>query len=195
METVSAILEATIQVLLDRGMDGLNTVRVAERAGVSVGTLYQYYPNKHALVAAVLERHLTDIVTRVEEACRRAHGRGIHEMAAALVGTYLAAKLERKDLALALYAIPPSEGRNALVQRITQRGQLAICDMLATCNEARFTNPTIIGLIVTTALAGPVQAWFTAQPSFCTAGQMEDHLRRLVESYLRSSAHVRPAKS
>ena len=44
--TVEAISEATIQVLLTHGADRLTTTRVAERAGVSVGTLYQYYPNK-----------------------------------------------------------------------------------------------------------------------------------------------------
>jgi AcrR family transcriptional regulator len=43
--TVQAISEATIQVLLSHGAERLTTTRVAERAGVSVGTLYQYYPN------------------------------------------------------------------------------------------------------------------------------------------------------
>ena len=54
--TVEAISEATIQVLLAVGLDRLTTTRVAERAGVSVGTLYQYYPNKQALLYAGRER-------------------------------------------------------------------------------------------------------------------------------------------
>src|SRR5215831_18074182 len=53
--TVSAISEATIQVLISHGGDRLTTTRVAERAGVSVGTLYQYYPNKESLLFAVAE--------------------------------------------------------------------------------------------------------------------------------------------
>src|SRR5215468_8747419 len=56
--TVEAISEATIQVLLSHGTDRLTTTRVAERAGVSVGTLYQYYPNKQSLLFTVLEDHL-----------------------------------------------------------------------------------------------------------------------------------------
>src|SRR5580704_11368515 len=59
--TVEAIAEATIQVLLAVGSDRLTTTRVAERAGVSVGTLYQYYPNKQSLLHAVLEAHLTRV--------------------------------------------------------------------------------------------------------------------------------------
>ncbi len=59
--TVEAIAEATIQVLLSQGANRLTTTRVAERAGVSVGTLYQYYPNKQSLLFAVLENHLNKV--------------------------------------------------------------------------------------------------------------------------------------
>lgn len=52
-----AILEATARVLAERGYAGTNTNRVAERAGVSVGSVYQYFPHKDSLVAALHERH------------------------------------------------------------------------------------------------------------------------------------------
>ncbi len=64
--SVDAILEATIQVLLDVGKERLTTTKVALRAGVSVGTLYQYFPNKSALLQAVLERHLREVAEVVE---------------------------------------------------------------------------------------------------------------------------------
>lgn len=54
--TVDAIVEATTQVLLKEGYDGFTTARAAERAGVSVGSLYQYFPNKAALASAVIDR-------------------------------------------------------------------------------------------------------------------------------------------
>src|SRR5712671_7275759 len=69
--TVEAISEATIQVLLSHRTDRLTTTRVAERAGVSVGTLYQYYPNKQSLLFAVLEDHLDKLSAAVEAATRR----------------------------------------------------------------------------------------------------------------------------
>src|SRR5271169_5813388 len=71
--TVEAIYEATIQVLLSQGAERLTTTRVAERAGVSVGTLYQYYPNKQALLYAVMQRHLEHVASTVEQACERHH--------------------------------------------------------------------------------------------------------------------------
>jgi AcrR family transcriptional regulator len=56
LATVEAILEATAKVLREVGYDGLTTNKVADAAGVSVGSLYQYYPGKDALVTAVLLR-------------------------------------------------------------------------------------------------------------------------------------------
>ncbi|QPC94869.1 TetR family transcriptional regulator [Mesorhizobium sp. INR15] len=49
-ELVAAILEAAVQVLATEGAQRFTTTRVAERAGVSVGSLYQYFPNKAALL-------------------------------------------------------------------------------------------------------------------------------------------------
>jgi AcrR family transcriptional regulator len=59
LATVDSILEAAAQVLQRAGHDGFNTNAVAERAGVSVGTLYQYFPDKDAILVAVARREMT----------------------------------------------------------------------------------------------------------------------------------------
>ena len=56
--TYDSILEAAVQVLARDGAAGLTTNRVAERAGVSIGTLYQYFPDKAAIVLAAAQREL-----------------------------------------------------------------------------------------------------------------------------------------
>ena len=56
--TVDALLDATAQVLVERGYARTTTNAVAERAGVSVGSLYQYFPNKDALITALQQRHV-----------------------------------------------------------------------------------------------------------------------------------------
>jgi AcrR family transcriptional regulator len=56
--TVTAILDAAARVFEERGFDAGTTNRVAERAGVSIGSLYEYFPNKDALVVALVEREL-----------------------------------------------------------------------------------------------------------------------------------------
>ena len=59
--TVDALVEATARILVREGFDKASTNRIAEVAGVSVGSLYQYFPSKEALVAAVIDRHKHDI--------------------------------------------------------------------------------------------------------------------------------------
>src|SRR6202046_992053 len=89
--SVDAILEATIQVLLNVGKERLTTTGVALRAGVSVGTLYQYFPNKSALLQAVLKRHLDEVTNAVELVCERQKGRTLREMVTALITAFLEA--------------------------------------------------------------------------------------------------------
>jgi len=63
--TVKALLDATARILIAEGFDKASTNRIAEVAGVSVGSLYQYFPGKEALVAAVIERHQQQIMQTV----------------------------------------------------------------------------------------------------------------------------------
>jgi AcrR family transcriptional regulator len=64
--TVEAILEATTHILTEEGYDKANTNRIAERAGISIGSLYQYFPNKESLMAALMEQHSNEIAELVE---------------------------------------------------------------------------------------------------------------------------------
>jgi AcrR family transcriptional regulator len=58
--TLAAILSAAAQVFERRGYAGGTTDAIAERAGVSVGSLYQYFPNKDAILVALMERHVQE---------------------------------------------------------------------------------------------------------------------------------------
>lgn len=66
--TVDALVEATARILVREGFEKASTNRIAEIAGVSVGSLYQYFPSKEALVAAVIDRHNDAIMTTVRAA-------------------------------------------------------------------------------------------------------------------------------
>ena len=64
--TVDAVIVATTQVLIDHGFERATTARIAERAGVSIGSLYQYFPNKAALIAALIKNHV-DAVSQLTQ--------------------------------------------------------------------------------------------------------------------------------
>ena len=108
--TVEAISEATIQVLLSHGAERLTTTRVADRAGVSVGTLYQYYPNKRALLFAVFEDHMNKVARAVETACAGACYKPMSEMVRHVVEAFVDIKMQRADISVALYRVAPDVG-------------------------------------------------------------------------------------
>jgi len=62
---VERILDAGKAVLIERGYDDTTTNRIAESAGISPGSLYQYFPNKEAIIAAVVDRYVDSISARV----------------------------------------------------------------------------------------------------------------------------------
>jgi AcrR family transcriptional regulator len=100
--TVEAILGAATRVLERESLVGFNTNRVAEVAGVSVGSLYQYFPNKSALVATLISRHQNALADEVE-ACINAHaGRSLRTTLDALAGIAIAQQYSRPLLAAAL---------------------------------------------------------------------------------------------
>jgi AcrR family transcriptional regulator len=138
--TVATISEATIQVLLSLGADQLTTTRVAERAGVSVGTLYQYFPNKHALLFSVLQQHLNRVADAVESACRENRGEGLATMVEAVVRAFVDAKMAPADISMALYAIAAGREEAALVKKTEKRAQVALASMLATAPDAIFDD-------------------------------------------------------
>jgi AcrR family transcriptional regulator len=67
-ETVAVILEAAARILESRGLDGYNTNAVAEKAGVSIGSLYQYFPGKDALTIALIVSFEEDLLQSVKTA-------------------------------------------------------------------------------------------------------------------------------
>ena len=79
--TIEDILTAAAQVFEAHGYAAGTTNRIAERAGVSIGTLYQYFPNKEALAVALLERHLAEAMNLMADWVARciAEPRGLHE--------------------------------------------------------------------------------------------------------------------
>jgi len=182
--TVEAIHTACIQVLVDGGMDLLSTTRVAARAGVSVGSLYQYYPNKQSLLAAVLEKHLVHVVEAVEVACLHAKGQPVADMAATLVQAFITAKFAAPDASRALYAVASEVRGEAVVARLTQRSQVALCDMLATAADRRFADLAPISFVLSTSVIGPIQALLASSASGPVIDRVQEHLIAMVSAYL-----------
>ena len=185
--TVEAISEETIQVLLSHGVERLTTTRVAERAGVSVGTLYQYYPNKQSLLFAVLEHHMNNVATRVEAACESACYKPLAEMIKEMVEAFVDAKMERADVSAALYRVAADVGGPALIKRISQRSRKAIAATLQTALDAKSPPDKFAIDIMLAAMAGAMRSLLEAGPTSDTVRKSREQLVLLCQSYMAAA--------
>jgi AcrR family transcriptional regulator len=123
---VDALLEATARILIREGFGNASTNRIAEVAGVSVGSLYQYFPSKEALVAALVDRHRQEISQAVQgelaEAMQLPLGRAVRKLVA------VAVKAHRIDPAL----------HRALTEQIPRVGRLEKAETFSRENYALF---------------------------------------------------------
>ncbi len=190
--SVEAILEATVQVLLAVGKERLTTTRVADRAGVSVGTLYQYFPNKSALLQAALRRHLDEVVGDVERVCREQQGATLAQMVEAVATTFLAAKLRDVRTSVALHAVSSDVDGLEIAREMGERFRRAIASMLASSCQP-VADPELAAFLLGCTIGG-VGRTLVESP---TAAQRQESVRRelirLCCAYISTSARAAEA--
>jgi len=185
--TVEAIFEATIQVLLSHGADRLTTTRVADRAGVSVGTLYQYFPHKQALLYAVFEAHMENVTGKVEAACLRAHRKLLAEMIQLVVEAFVDAKMERSDISAALYRVAAEVDGPAVVKRSVQRSRKAIETMLRTSPDVELLADRFAIDLMLAAISGVMRSALESESTPATVRKLKEHLVVLCQSYMAAA--------
>ena len=186
MATVEAIYDATIQVLLKSGEAGLTTVHVARRAGVSVGTLYQYFPNKQVLLFAVLERHMLRTAQAVENACAANHFQPLDVMVHELVNRFIDAKLLDRDSSMALYQIAAHAGGDQIVNRTRKRFEAAMTAMLQTAKLPKSADVPFMVHVVYLTMAGTLRGHLESNAPTGTIRKLREHLAKLLLAYCKA---------
>jgi AcrR family transcriptional regulator len=182
--SVEAIREAAIQVLLSVGKERLTTTLVAARAGVSVGTLYQYFPNKSSLLQAVLKAHLDTVYRAVEAACESAKGMPLAEMADVLVTGFLKAKMKNEATSRALYFVSDDVGGAEIARANGSRGVKAIAAMLESSPDALREEAQVVASTLMAAMAGVSRRMIEAGPQPRMMQAMRQELEVMARAYL-----------
>lgn len=193
--TVEAILEATARVLIEGGYAALTTTKVAEEAGVGVGTLYQYFPAKEALVMALLQANLARIEKTIEDAVRGSEGTSLEAHTEALIDALLVAKRARPELSAALRRQLPAVEGEQVVRAAMKRMRAQVRALLALhARELPGADLDLVATVLTTAVEGAITAAVDLSPSLVRKKEFGAALHALVRGYLRESGW-RPAKS
>lgn len=189
--SVDAILQATTQVLLQTGKECLTTTRVAARAGVSIGTLYQYFPNKSALLQAALKRHFDAVGTAVECACEIAKGQCLACMAGALVSAFLGAKMQHPKTSMALYSVGSDVDGVQLAKELAVRTHRAITEMLRSATDRMLEDPELTATMLQGAMAGVSRRLLESEKPVELFEPLQRELIDMVSAYLQSRSSSR----
>ena len=184
--SVDAILKATVQVLLRVGKEKLTTTRVAARAGVSVGTLYQYFPNKSALLRAALRLHVEEILAEVDKVCVMQRGQPVEQMAEALAVAFLAVKMRDPKKSRALYAVSSDVEGAKIAAGAVVRANHAIVELLQSAPEMLTTDMQLMATVLQSVIAGVKRQLLESDMPEAQFEVMQRELVLVVRSYVRA---------
>lgn len=120
--TFDAVLEASARILEQHGLLALNTNEIARLAGVSVGTLYQYFPTKEAILAEIIRRKRLSLFNGLTAVLQGAKGERFEETARKLIEVTIRHQADKPNFARALdyayAALPLQKETDALNAKI-----------------------------------------------------------------------------
>ena len=131
--TVNAILEAAARILADDGWQGVNTNAIARRAGVSVGSVYEYFPDKQAILAVIIDRHLAEGEDMLADAANGlAGGMAIDDIVSALVFGFIRLHKDDPRLHRALASeVPISAAQRKRIAALRSKIVTLVADVLS----------------------------------------------------------------
>jgi len=183
--TVDAILTATAKVLVRDGYDHASTNRVAEAAGVSVGSLYQYFPTKEALVAALIDRHMNQMTALLETNIDDLKGTPVPVATRALVKLMLAAHAQNPRLHKIFAEQVPRMGRMSrfyeIERQMTERLRAYLDGHVS---ELRTTNFDLSVFIVVCVVEALTHMTVVDHPGRFDEEELTDEITSLVLRYV-----------
>src|SRR6516164_3782149 len=189
--TVDALLEATARVLLKEGYDRASTNRIAEVAGVSIGSLYQYFPSKEALVAAVIDRHTREISEATRNVLVKAAAHPIEVAAREFVSAGIDGHRVNPRLHGVLAEQIPRVGRLENIEANVREGYALVRGYLeAHRDEIDVADLDLAAFVLVTVVEALTHAAVLRRPDILAddkARRFVDDVTRLVVRYLRTS--------
>jgi AcrR family transcriptional regulator len=183
--TVETILAATARVLVKKGFDGLTTNSVAEQAGVSIGSLYQYFPSKEALVAALIEQHVEEMNAAILSELTRVAQLPMAQAVRAVIELTIRAHSIEPELHRVLTEQVPRVGRLARLAEADSICRRMVAGMLtARKDELAISDPDTAAFILVASIESITHRAALFAPERLRDPRLIDEAVALVTRYL-----------
>lgn len=187
--TVEAILQAASQVLVRCGYERATTGAIAARAGVSIGTLYQYFPNKESLVASVIEGHFKEVLAIVESALQTHRDSPLDVLLLAIIRASLDAHRLQPDLHKVLIEQIPRVGLYAQAIELSEQLSSLLRQHLAKYVPCiPIPRLQILAFIIETTVEALTHRAVIECPQWLISGELEAEAFSLLDPYIRQAA-------
>lgn len=186
-DTVGGILRATARILTRDGYEGATTNRIAEVAGVSIGSLYQYFPNKDSIVAALIDAHCEEMFEVFRAQLVSVAGAGLEEATRAVVAAQIAAHRVNPKLHRVFIEQLPKVGMIERFHEINRRSELLVRTYLETRRaELSPKNLDLAAFLLVTAVEAVTHAAVIDRAELLDDPSFVDEVVALCVRYLKA---------
>ncbi len=188
-ELVSAVLKATKLIMLDTGTKSVTTAKVAKKAGVSVGSLYQYFPNKESLISLVIEDHFEKMKINLMNEMNHLEGESLKSKLHSIVSRLIEVHLEDKDILIALEDYSGELGLK-VSERERQDSWIVFVQKILRehDHEIRNINYEVAAFMITYSIDNLIHEAIYRDASFIKGNELGDEIFNMVYNYLTISA-------
>jgi AcrR family transcriptional regulator len=183
--TVDAILEAAARLFASGGLARVTTNQIAELAGVSVGSLYQYFPSKEAILGELIDRHAEQTMARLSGVLAAFAEGPIPDALREIVAILLEADTIDRNLHRVFLDELPTAGRTAQRQEEIRRVTVVVRELLALRRaELRVGDLDLAAFVVVQALEAVTNAAVLEYPDRLRDPALIDEIAALAGRYL-----------
>jgi AcrR family transcriptional regulator len=180
--TVDAILQAAADILSREGAARLTTNRIAERAGVNIASLYQYFPGKDAIVAELRRRHVTEQRDAARDALAGLRGKGVEDTIRTLV-----------TMGIAAHAVAPKLHRALVEELPARRSRIADKDdpvmtdarQILASMVSDLPDPELALWMIDTVAYAVIHRATVERPGDLSGGVLAEELTTMLRRYVR----------
>jgi len=162
-QTVEAIVKAAAQILAQHGPDAATTNAIAARAGVSIGSLYQYFADRDALITELVRRHVGEMQVVLSTALEGLGDRPLPGAIEQLVAAIVAAHRVSPRLHQALHQ-SLARSRLDAIDRFEGGLETMVARALATREELEIADPGLTATVLVRALGGLIRTTLRCEP-------------------------------